>query len=61
MASAKGVDAIQDDCKERNSSPGSLVNNPFRQDSLDASIPLKGQVVFEFSNVTKWQIFFDIL
>ena len=29
--------------------------------SLDASFPLKGHVVFDFSNVTKWPILFDIL
>ena len=60
-ASATGLDTIQDDYKKLICSPGSSVNNPVRQDSLDASFPLKGQVVFDSSNVTKWQKLFDIL
>ena len=60
-ASAAGLDARRDDYKKGIYSPGGLVNNPVREDSLDASFPLKGQVVFNFSNVTKWQILFDIL
>jgi hypothetical protein len=52
------LEAREDDCNKGISSPGSLVINP---DSLDASFPLKGKVVFDFSNVTKWQILFDIL
>ena len=60
-ASATDLHARQDDCKTGIWSPGSLVNNLVRQDSLDASFPLKGQVVFDLSNVTKWKILFDIL
>ncbi len=57
-ASATSFDTIQDDYTKGICSPGSLVNNPDRKDSLDASFPLKGQVAFDFSNVTKWQISF---
>ena len=60
-AAAKGLDARQDDYKKGICSPGSFVNNPFRYDSLDASFPLKGLVVFDFSNVAKWPISFNIL
>ena len=47
-ASAKGLDTRQDDYNKGLCSPGSLVNNPVRYDSLDASFPLKGQVVLDF-------------
>ena len=60
-ASAMGLDTRQDDYNKGICFPGSLVNNPVRKDSLDASFPLKRQVVFDFSNLTKWQILFDIL
>ena len=56
-----GLDTRQYDYNNGLCSPGSLVNNPVRYDSLDASFPSKGQVVVDFSNVTKWQILFDIL
>ena len=52
-ASAAGLDARRDDYKKVIYSPRGLVNNPVREYSLDASFPLKGQVVFNFSNVTK--------
>ena len=55
-ASAKCLDTRQDDYNKGIGSPGSLVNNPVRQYSLDASFPLKGHVVFDFLNVPKWQI-----
>ena len=60
-ASATGLDIRQDDYNKGICSPGSLVNNPVRKECLNASFPLKGQVVFAFSIVTKWQILFDIL
>ena len=60
-ASATGCNARQNEYKKGICSPWSLVNNPFRWDSLDASLPLKGWVVFDFSNVTKWEILFHIL
>ena len=56
--SATSLDARPDDYNKGIGSPGSLVSNPVRWDSLDASFTLKGQVIFDFSNVTKWQIFF---
>ena len=60
-APAMGLDLRQDDYNKGILYPGSLVNNPVRQDSHDASFPLKGQVVFYFLNVTKWQILSHIL
>ena len=60
-AFAKGLDARQDDNNKGICSPGSLANNSVRKDSLYASFPLKGQAVYDFSNLTKWQILFDIL
>ena len=60
-ASATDLHARQDEYNKSIWSPGSLVNNPVRWDSHDASFPLKGQVVFDFSNVTMWKILFDIL
>ena len=58
MASATG-DTRQNDHDKGLCSLRSFINNPVRMDSLDASFPLKGHVVFDF--VTKWQILFDIL
>ena len=55
------LDTRQDEYNKGICSPGSLVSNQDRYDSLDASFPLEGQVVFDFSNVTKWNILFDIL
>ena len=48
-ASATGLDTGQDDYNKGICSPRSLVNNPVRLDSIDALIPLKGQVVFKAS------------
>ena len=45
---AKGLDTRQDDYNKGICSPGSLVNNPVRSDSLGASFPLKRQVVLDF-------------
>ena len=45
-AFAKGLDTIQDDYNKGICFPASLVNNPVRKYSLDASFPLKGLVVF---------------
>ena len=59
--SAKGLDARQDEYDKGICSLRSLVNNPVRYDSIHASFSLKGQVVFDYSNVKKWQIFFEIL
>ena len=50
QAAAKGLDARQDDYNKGICFPKSLVNNPVRQNSLDASFPLKGQVIFDFLN-----------
>ena len=58
---AMGLDAKQDDHKKGLCNPRSLITISVRLDSLDASFLLKGQVAFEFSNVTKWQILFDTL
>ena len=55
-ASAKGLDAKQDYYNKGICTPGSLVYNPVIECSLDASFPLKGQVIFDFSYVKKWQI-----
>ena len=52
-ASVMGLDTRQEDYNIGRCSPGNLVNYPVRYDSLDASFPLKGQVVFDISNVTK--------
>ena len=60
-ASATGWDGRQDDYNKGLCSLGTLFNNPVRLDSLDASFSLKGQIVFDFANDTKGQIFFDIL
>ena len=60
-ASATGLDTGQDDYKKGICSPRSLLNNPVKMDSIDALIPLKGKVVFDLSNITKWQILFYIL
>ena len=60
-ASATGLDTRQDDNNKGICSPGSLVNNPDRKDTLDASFQLNGQVNFDFGNITKWQILFNFL
>ena len=59
--SSMNLDTIQDDYDNRICSTGSLVNKPVGLDSLDASYTLKGQVVFDFSNITQLQTLFDIL
>ena len=59
-ASAKGLDARQDDYTKEICFPGSLLNNPVRYDSLDASFEMTG-CLFYLPNVTKWPILFDIL
>ena len=50
-ASGTGLDTRQDDHNKGLCSPGSLINNPVGLDSLHASFPLKGQVVFDFQMV----------
>ena len=57
-ASTQGLDTIKDYYNKGICSHGSLVNKSLRWDSLDASITLKGQVVFVFSNVYKYYLIF---
>ena len=59
--SATGFNTGHDDYDKGIGSPRSSVNNPVRYNSPDSSFSLKGQVVFDVSNVTKWQILFDFL
>ena len=59
-ASATGLGGRQGDYNKGICSPGSLFNYLVRYDTSDTSFSLKGRVVFDFSNVTKWQIFFLI-
>ena len=60
-ASDRGLDTRQEAYNKGMCSPGSIVNNPVRYGSLDAALPLKGQVVLDFSNVKKLQKLFNIL
>ena len=53
MTSATGLNTRQKDHDKGLCSPGSFINNPVRMDSLDASFPLKGHVVYDLSNVTE--------
>ena len=48
MAFATGLDTRQDDFNKGICSPMSLVKHPVRQYILDASFPLKGQVIYDF-------------
>ena len=57
-ASHTGLDTGQDDYNKEIDSPGSLVNNPVKRNSLDASFSLKRQVVFEFFECYKVANFF---
>ena len=56
-ASATGLDERQDDNNKGICSTGSLVNNPVKYDSLDASISMEGQVVFDFQMLQSCKYF----
>ena len=56
-AFAIDLNSIQDDYNKGICSHGSLVNYPVRQDSLDASFPLKGQVIFDFHMLQRYKFY----